>query len=102
MSDLPKLVRDKIPEIIENSGRKCVTRRLQESERKDFFFKKLQEEATEFFEKPSVQEAADMYEVFLCILRNWNIDFSNVVNHAYDKRQDKGSFDRSIILENVE
>jgi len=99
MSKLPKLVRNKIPEIISESGKACKTRIAKSEEMKEFLFEKLKEESREFFEKPSVEEAADMYEVFLAILNHWKIDFTSVVNHAYYKREERGSFNKKIILE---
>lgn len=99
---LPKLVRDKIPEIIEEHGRTCSFRKAEDSEIKKLLLEKLIEETEEFLEKPSLEEAADIYEVFLSMLNNWNLDFQSVVNHAYYKREKNGSFSRRVILENVE
>ena len=101
MSELPKLVRDKIPEIILESGNVCKSRKAKPEEMKEFLFKKLREESKEFFEKPCLEEAADVYEVFLAMLNNWGLDFSSVVNHAYYKRQERGSFNSKIILEDL-
>ena len=82
MSNLPKLVRDKIPELILESGKTFKSRVAKPEEMKELLFEKLKEESREFFEKPSNEEAADLYEVFLAILNHWKIDFSSVVNHA--------------------
>ena len=98
---LPKLVRDKIPEIIQESGRKCEFRVASKDELKELLFAKMQEEIREFIEEPSTMEAADIYEVFISILSQWDIDFSDVVNHAYYKREEKGSFRRSLVLEKI-
>ena len=98
---LPKLVRDKIPQIIKDSGKNCNYRSAKPEEVKSLLFNKLREESEEFFEKPSVEEAADIYEVFLAILNNWELDFSSVVNHAYYKREERGSFNNKIILEDL-
>ena len=102
MSDLPKLVRDKIPEIIAESGKKCVYTVASREEMKTLLFEKLQEEIQEFSEEPSVQEAADIYEVFLAILNYWELDFYNVVNHSYYKRDDCGGFSNGFVLKSVE
>ncbi len=99
---LPKLVRNKIPEIIAADGRNCVYTIASQEEMKKLLFDKLEEESEEFLKKPCVEEAADMYEVFLAILNHWGIDFLDVVNHSYYKRDDRGSFDARIILESVE
>ena len=101
MSKLPKLVRDKIPEIISKSGKTYKSRKASPEEMKELLFEKLKEESEEFFEKPSLEEAADIYEVFLAMLNNWELDFSSVVNHAYYKREERGSFNNKIILEDL-
>ena len=81
---LPKLVRNKIPQIIVENGKNCSYRL-----------------AEEFLENPCLEEAADIYEVFLAMLNNWNLDFSSVVNHAYYKREERGSFNSRVILEDL-
>ncbi len=102
MSDFPKLVRDKIPEIIAESGRGCKYRIASKEEMKNLLFEKLREESKEFIENPVIEEAVDMYEVFLGILNHWGIDFISVVNHSYYKRDDRGGFSNGIVLESVD
>ena len=102
MRDLPKLVRDKIPEVIAEAGKGCKYRIASKEEMGELLFEKLREECEEFIESPDVMEAVDIYEVFLSILSHWNIDFSDVINHSYYKRDDRGSFLNGIILESVD
>ncbi|MBG17406.1 MAG: phosphoribosyl-ATP pyrophosphohydrolase [Euryarchaeota archaeon] len=102
MSDLPKLVRNKIPEIIAESNRGCSYRIASREEMRLLLFNKLKEESEEFLEKPCVEEAADIYEVFLAILSHWDIDFSDVINHSYYKRDERGGFSNGVILESVD
>ena len=99
---LPKLVRDKIPEIIEEQGRTCSFRKAKDSEIKKLLLEKMIEETEEFLEAPSLEEAADLYELFLLMINKWNLDFQSVVNHAYYKRDKKGSFNKRLVLENVD
>tara|TARA_B100001094_G_C18053243_1_gene731145 strand:+ start:345 stop:653 length:309 start_codon:yes stop_codon:yes gene_type:complete len=102
MSDLPKLVRNNIPEIIADSGRSCEYRIASKEEMKSTLFEKLEEESREFLENPGIDEAIDIYEVFLGILNHWSIDFLDVVNHSYYKRDSRGGFSKGVILESVE
>jgi len=102
MSDLPKLVRNNIPEIIAASNKGCKYRIASREEMKFLLFDKLREESEEFLKEPSVEEAADIYEVFLAVLNHWDINFYDVVNHSYYKRDEKGSFSNNVILESVE
>ena len=58
-----KLVRDKIPEIIKQSGKQCVCSTLSEN---DYFLlldQKLNEELQEYQESKSMEELADLLEV---------------------------------------
>ena len=58
-----KLVRDKIPQIIEESGRSCEYHVASHDEYKTRLYEKMREELDEFIEAPCEEEAADMYEV---------------------------------------
>ena len=58
-----KLVRDKIPEIIEASGATPLTRILETEEYLSCLEAKLDEEAQEFHESKSPEELADILEV---------------------------------------
>ena len=98
---LPKLVRNKIPEIIEKSGKQFSIRLAKESELNSFLIRKMVEEVSEFEEKPSIEEAADIYEVFLAMLENWHIDIDDVQKEAFIKKNARGSFSDGIILERV-
>ena len=96
-----KLVRDRIPEIIREAGSDCRVHSVRDSELTHYLAMKMQEETTEFINDPSVEEAADIYEVFLTLLRTWNIDMSDVVFKAEDKRQSRGGFTQGIVLDEV-
>ena len=52
-----KLVRDRIPEIIEEAGKTHQTTILEGEALKDAAFRKLQEEVMEFVENPCAEEA---------------------------------------------
>lgn len=62
-----KLVRDKIPEIIEASGKKCDTAGLTYTDFLDMLDKKLGEEVKEYQESHEVEELADILEVIYAI-----------------------------------
>ena len=96
-----KLVRDKIPEIIREAGSDCRIHSAGESELTYYLAKKMQEEVAEFIEDPSVEEAADIYEVFRSLLKMRNLDLSDVIFKAEDKRAERGGFELGIILDEV-
>lgn len=94
-----KLVRDKIPEIISNDGK---TSELQFASTDDAFLsllgQKLVEESQEFIESKDPAELADILEVMLAILHLKKISFSKLEKIRLDKRDDRGGFDKRIIL----
>ena len=58
-----KLVRDKIPEIIEASGKTCTCETLRDGQYIEFLNQKLLEEVNEYLESGLVEELADIGEV---------------------------------------
>jgi len=96
-----KLVRDKIPAIIEKSGKKHKTYIADTNEYKKRLLEKLLEEASEFKEEPSIEELADIMEVIESIksVYDFNDDEINEVRHA--KAENRGGFKERIILDYV-
>ena len=95
---LVKLIRDKVPLIMEQANVKYEARHADNDEYKTLLREKILEETDEFIEEPSVEEAADIYEVFLCIIKNWGFDIRDVVKEADRKRETHGSFSERLIL----
>ena len=93
-----KLVRDRIPEIIESSGKRCKVQIASEEEYATKLKEKLLEEANEFFENPSIEELADVQEVVTAIvkLKNWD-----VWDARLDKNIERGTFNNRYILKEV-
>ena len=58
-----KLIRDKIPEIIEASGKTCETEILSDEEYLQRLDKKLDEELAEYHQEQNIEELADLLEV---------------------------------------
>ena len=98
-----KLVRDKIPEEINNvKGRKANYRILEDNEYIQELDKKLFEEAHEFIEEHSVEELADLMEVIETIMETKNISHNDVEIARELKNKKKGSFKDKVYLINVE
>lgn len=97
-----KLVRDKIPEIIEKTGNWALCRSTHGRDEHLAFLKlKMIEELDEFMDDPCLEEAADMYEVFRQLLILNNLIVEDVVFAAADKRHEKGGFSNGVILQEV-
>lgn len=97
-----KLVRDKIPEIIELDGRKAVTRILDEKEMIKCLENKLQEEVNEYIEDRTVEELADILEVIYALCRVKGVSLEELERTRAIKEIARGSFNERIFLEFVE
>ena len=65
--DYHKLVRDKIPEIIEKDGKTCVCSELSQEDYITMLDQKLNEELAEHQESKSMEELADLLEVMSAV-----------------------------------
>lgn len=96
-----KLVRDKIPEIIEASGKKCDTAVLTD---KDFLYmldKKLGEEVKEYQESHEVEELADVLEVIYAIAETQGVSKKQLEDIRAAKTEKRGAFEKKILLKSV-
>ena len=96
-----KLVRDKIPQIIEQSGKICVTRILSDEEYAAALNAKLQEELNEYLADDSMEELADLLEVMMAAAKARGHDFSEVEAIRREKAEKRGRFNDRIYLESV-
>lgn len=98
-----KLVRDNIPDIINNNGEEAITRILSKEEYIIELYKKLEEEKNEVIDAGNkeelIEELADLYEVLNSIMEINNISFSDVENVRKQKLIKRGGFIKRIYLE---
>lgn len=100
-----KLVRDKIPQIIEASGKKCEVRTLLHEEYKIMLELKLHEELIEFqTEKKDkkVEELADLVEVVYAILESKGISSDEFEKLRLQKKEERGGFEEKVLLVSVD
>ena len=97
-----KLVRDKIPEIIEADGKECKTRILSNDEYIAALEAKLNEEVAEYQADKNLEEMADVLEVLqaICTARGYSLDELELTREK--KAQKRGGFKEKIFLEYVE
>ena len=93
-----KLVRDKIPEIIDADGKTCEFITASPKEFPGFVYDKMKEELDEFMEDPSIEDAADIMEVFGALLDTYDIAWCDVAQYAMQKSHERGKFKNGIIL----
>ncbi len=100
---LPKLVRDLVPEHIENDGRIAVYSVADGFKDMVYLLRdKMDEEVEELLSGPCLEEAADCYEVLRGLVRLHGMRMEDVIKEADRKAVDCGGFDRGFILEAVE
>tara|TARA_E500000331_G_C17137418_1_gene661134 strand:- start:299 stop:610 length:312 start_codon:yes stop_codon:yes gene_type:complete len=97
-----KLVRDYIPEIIEEDGNWCLTRKVHGIDEHMVMLKeKIVEEAQEFIENPSYEEAADMIEVVKAFCHLNGLEWDVLLGWAINKQETHGGFYKGIVLQKV-
>ena len=100
-----KLIRDRIPEIIEADGHRAVTRVLPDGDYRAALLAKLVEEAREAESAPDDElagELADVWEVFQALLATLPLAQHELEALAAAKRDKRGGFGSRIFLEYTE
>lgn len=97
-----KLVRDRIPEIIEIAGKICVTHILSDEDYIAALETKLNEEVAELQADMNLEEMADVLEVLqaLCLARGYSLE--ELEEMRAKKAKERGGFKNKIFLEYVE
>ena len=96
-----KLVRDRIPEIIEASGKSCVTEILSHEAYLRLLDAKLDEELAEYHSDQNIEELADLLEVIYAaaMARGYTLEQLESVRAA--KAEKRGAFANKILLKEV-
>ena len=93
-----KAIRDKIPEIIEQSGKKCTVKILSDEAFLEKLEEKLTEEVLEYQESKSLDELADILEVINRILNIKGIKKGELEEIQIMKKDERGGFDKNLFL----
>jgi diadenosine tetraphosphate (Ap4A) HIT family hydrolase len=96
-----KLVRDKIPEIIQSTGKTPVWRVADDEEMERYLREKLWEEVREFSGSGKVEELADILDVIKALGSRVDVSLEQIIELANQKTAERGSFNRKLILERV-
>ena len=96
MESYNKLVRDKIPEILDKKGVHYEKRIASTEEYKVELIKKLGEEVQEFLEAGDIEELADVVEVVEALKEL--PEYKDIEETRLKKRDERGGFDQKIIL----
>lgn len=96
-----KLVRDKIPQIIEDDNKKCSVRILDDEEYLKMVDAKLDEELAEYHKDQNVEELADLLEVIYAAAKARGYSIEELERIRKEKADKRGAFDKKIFLETV-
>ena len=96
-----KLVRDKIPEIIEKSGKQCEMEILSDEKYFEMIDKKLDEELAEYHKDKNLEELADLLEVIFAATKARGYSIEKLEKVRAEKAEKRGGFDKKILLKKV-
>ncbi len=96
-----KLVRDKIPEIIKDSGKQVRFKKETGDKLLKSLNSKLDEELLEYKESGDIEELADLVEVVYGILKHKEISIEEFEKIRTDKNDKRGAFEEGLILVEV-
>lgn len=96
-----KLVRDKIPQIIEAGGKSCVTEILSDEEYLRRVDEKLSEELAEYYADGSIEELADLLEALYAAARARGYTLAQLETVRREKAEKRGGFEKKILLREV-
>ena len=97
-----KVIRDKIPEIIAESGKKYNLKQLDDASFLAELEKKLIEEVNEYAESKDVEELADMLEVIYRVSELRGVNSDELDEIRKDKAEKRGIFANNLFLIDAE
>lgn len=93
-----KLVRDKIPAIIEATGKTCRTEVLSRDSYLAMLDEKLGEELAEYRESKSLEELADLLEVMEAVVTARGYTWEELLAVKEEKKAARGGFEDKLLL----
>ena len=96
-----KLVRDRIPEIIESDGKLCTMEILPDDRYLQMLDVKLDEELAEDQESTSLEELADLLEVMRAVVKARGWSWEQLEQARQEKTAQRGGFEKKIFLKEV-
>ena len=97
-----KLVRDRIPEIIEKQGNRCVVRELDSEEYLKMVDAKLDEELAEYHKDQNLEELADLVEVIYAAAEARGYTREQLEKARAEKEAERGVFRKRLLLLEVQ
>ena len=101
MKEYNKLIRDKIPEIIEAAGKQCIVEVMNDEEYLEALDTKLNEELAEYQADKSLEELADLLEVMYAVVRARGYTTEELERVRKQKAEKRGGFEKRLRLKGV-
>ena len=96
-----KLVRDRIPEVIEASGKNCVAEILSDEDYLCMIDAKLDEELAEYHKDQNIEELADLIEVIYAATKARGYTLEQLETVRAEKAAKRGIFQKKLLLKKV-
>ena len=101
MKEYNKLIRDRIPEIIESAGKQCIVEVMNEDEYLEALDCKLEEELAEYQADKSLEELADLLEVMYAVVVARGYSIEELERVRKQKAEKRGGFEKRLRLKGV-
>lgn len=101
MIEYDKLIRDKIPEIIEQSGKKSIVEVMDNDTYIEYLEQKLNEELAEYQQDKSIEELADLLEVIYAVVAARGYSVEELERIRLEKAEKRGAFEKKLLLKSV-
>ena len=98
MKNYNKLIRDKIPQIIQSKGGKADIRVLSDDEYPIYLEAKLDEEVEEYHRDKTAEELADILEVVYALAQSIGCSREELLETYERKHADRGGFKKKLLL----
>lgn len=103
-----KLIRDRIPEIIQHAGKKADIQPIGGDKLKEALGQKILEEAFELYnewqqgDKENIlKESADLLEIVLAALKQYDLSFDDLKEKQNERANQRGTFQKNLFLKQV-
>jgi len=96
-----KLVRDLVPQMIEDNGDEAITKILEQEEYYEALKAKLKEEVEDYLESDDPEELADIIEVIHALSDYHQMTIEDIENMRKTKLEERGGFAERVYLVEV-
>lgn len=97
-----KIVRDKIPRLIELQGKRVKYSVVSDEEAYAYLIEELFTKSTKFADTEKIDDLVDIVEVVFALAELRGVTDKSLLSEIYNKRIAKGGFEKNIVLKGVD